>query len=92
MWLNKSWTSGLNASIGARYMGPMFTNNANTIRLGGWTTFTGAVGLRRDFWEWSLNAENLFNRERYFTGSDYSSQVYPGQPINVSTSIRLRFQ
>jgi TonB-dependent siderophore receptor len=91
-WLNKSWTSGLNASIGMRYMGPMFTNNSNTIRLGGWTTFGGAVGYRRGIWEWSLNAENLFNRERYFTGSDYSNQVYPGPPINVFSSIRFRFE
>ena len=92
VWINKSWVSGLNASLGMRYVGPMFTNNANTVRLGGWSTFNGSVGLRRDTWEWSLNAENLFNRERYFTPSDYSNQVYPGAPINVFTTIRLRFR
>ena len=42
-------------------------------------------------WEWSLNAENLFDRERYFLLGQYSEQVFPGQPINVSTTIRLRF-
>jgi iron complex outermembrane receptor protein len=92
VWLNKNWTAGINASIGMRYMGPMFTNNANTVELGGWTTFAGAVGYRRGIWEWSLNAENLFNRKRYFTGSDYSNQVYPGAPINVFSSIRFRFE
>lgn len=40
----------------------------------------------------NLNAENLLNRERYFLGSDYSNQVYPGAPINVFSSIRFRFQ
>jgi outer membrane receptor protein involved in Fe transport len=69
----------------------MFTNHSNTVRLGGWTTFSGSFGFRRDFWDWSVNAENLFNRERYFTPSDYSNQVYPGAPINVFTTIRFRF-
>ena len=90
VWLHKAWTSGFTAGVGTRYLGPMFTNNANTILLGGWTTFTGSVGYRRKSWEWNLNAENLLNRERYFLGSDYSNQVYPGAPINVFTSIRFR--
>jgi iron complex outermembrane receptor protein len=91
VWLTKAWSSGLTAGVGTRYMGPMFTNNANTIRMGGWTTFTGMVSYRRRNWEYSLNAENLLNRQRYFTGSDYSNQVYPGAPINVFGTIRWRF-
>ena len=91
-WLNKSWASGFSASLGTRYVGPMFTDNENTVRLGGWTTLSGAVGYRSDFWEWSLNADNLFNRKRYFTPSDYSNQVYPGAPINVFATMRFRFQ
>ena len=43
-------------------------------------------------WDWNVNVENLFNRERYFTGSDYSDQIYPGPPINVFTTIRLRLE
>lgn len=92
LWLTKIWKSGVSASLGMRYLGSMFTNNADTIRLGGWTTFSGAVGFRRSFYEWSLNAENLFNRERYSTASDYDNQVYPGQPINVFTTVRFRFR
>ena len=26
-----------------------------------------------------VNAENLFNRKRYFTPSEYTNQVYPGR-------------
>jgi iron complex outermembrane receptor protein len=90
-WLTKIWTSGFTAGFGARYLGPMFTNNANTVRMGGWTTFTGMVSYRKGIWEYALNAENLFNRQRYFTGADYSNQVYPGAPINIFATIRLRF-
>jgi iron complex outermembrane receptor protein len=91
-WLHKSWASGFTAAIGARYVGSMFTNNENTVRIGGWAIMSGSIGYRRNFWEWTLNAENLLNRERYFTPSDYTNQVYPGAPINVFASIRLRFQ
>jgi outer membrane receptor protein involved in Fe transport len=92
VWLTKSWKSGFQASAGMRYLGSMFTNPENTILLGGWTTFSGAAGYRRRFWEWSVNAENLFNRNRYFLGADYSDQVYPGAPINVFTTLRFRFR
>ncbi len=92
VWINKTWQSGFTASAGMRYLGPMFTNNANTIRLGGWSTFSGAVGYRRGAMEYMLNAENLFNRQRYFMGSDYQNQVYPGPPINVFATIRFRFE
>ena len=91
VWLHKSWRSGFTAAAGARYLGPMFTNNTNDIRLGGWTTFAGSVGYRQKTWEFDLNAENLFNRQRYFLGSDYSDQVYPGAPVNVFATVRFRF-
>lgn len=90
-WLTKSWNSGFTASLGSRNLSPMFTNNDNTVRMGGWTTFGGSVGYRRDMWEFQLNAENLFNRQRYFTGSDFSNQLYPGAPINVFATVRVRF-
>jgi len=90
-WLRKDWRSGFNASLGARYVGPQFSNNANTVRIGGFTIFSGAVGYRSESWEWSLNAENLFNRERYFLPGHFNNLVFPGPPINVTTSMRVRF-
>jgi len=92
LWLTKSWRSGFIAGAGVRYFGPIFTNNSDSIRLGGWTTVGGYAGYRRGVWEWTVNAENLLNRARYFLGSDYSDQVYPGAPINVFTTMRFRFR
>ena len=68
------------------------TRLPNAVRLGGFTVFNGAVGYRGSYYDWSLNAENLFNRERYFHPAQIASQVYPGQPINVFTTIRFRFR
>ena len=92
LWLTKGWRSGFIAGAGVRYFGPIFTNNSDSIRLGGWTTVGGYAGYRRGVWEWTVNAENLLNRARYFLGSDYSDQVYPGAPINVFTTMRFRFR
>ena len=61
------------------------------VQLDGYTIFSGAVGYRADRWEWSLNADNLFNKERYFFPGHYSGLVFPGQPINVTSTIRLKF-
>jgi iron complex outermembrane receptor protein len=90
-WIRKEWELGLNASIGMRYMGPQWINNTNTTRLGGFTVFSGAVGYATDRWEWSLNAANLFDRDRYFLPGHFSNLVFPGEPINVSSSIRVMF-
>jgi iron complex outermembrane receptor protein len=90
-WLRKDWQSGFNVSIGGRYLGSQFVNNTNTESLGGYMIASGAVGFRAERWDWSLNAENLFNRKRYFLPGHFSNQVFPGQPINVVSSIRLKF-
>ncbi len=90
-WLRKEWRSGMNAALGFRLVGRQFANDANSLRIGGYTTFSGAVGYRAERWEWSLNAENLFNRQRYFLPGQFGSNIFPGAPINVSSSIRLRF-
>ena len=75
-------------------MGSVFLNDANTARLGGWTTFKASAGLARRQFDWSVNAENLFGRERYIVSTlgSSGSQVFPGTAINVYTTIRFRFQ
>ncbi len=75
-----------------RYLSSVFTNDGDTIRVGGWTTFSGFASYHRGRVEYSLNAENLLNRNRYFLGSDYEDQVYPGAPINVFATVRYRFR
>jgi iron complex outermembrane recepter protein len=89
-WLTRDWKSGFEASLGAQYRSAMYTDYYDDVRLGGWTTFSGAIRYRHKRMEYGVNAENLFNRHRYFLGSDYSDQVYPGSPINVFATIRYR--
>jgi iron complex outermembrane receptor protein len=90
-WLRKDWRSGWGAALGARYVGKQFVNDSNATRIGGYTTLSGAVNYRRERWEWALNVENLLNRERYFLPGHFANLIFPGAPINASTSLRWRF-
>jgi len=90
-WIRKDFESGFNAAFGARYVGEQFANTGNTVRLDDYAIFSGAIGFRTPRWEWSLNAENLFDKEDYFLPGHFSNIVFPGQPINVTTTLRLRY-
>jgi len=91
LWLRKDWASGLSASVGARYLGRQFVNDSNSTELDGYGIVSAAVGYRTRAWEWSLNADNLFNNDSYFLPGHFSNLVFPGPPINVTSTIRFRF-
>jgi iron complex outermembrane recepter protein len=90
-WLRKDWAGGLNAAFGFRTLTEQFGDNANTQLVDGYTIFSGAVGYRTPRWEWALNAENLFNNEDYFLPGHFGNNAFPGQPINVTTTVRLKW-
>jgi iron complex outermembrane receptor protein len=91
LWVRKDFSSGFNAAFGIRYVGEQFVNDSNSVSLDPYTMFSGAVGYRTSRWEWTLNAENLFNNDDYLLPGHFSNLVFPGQPINVSSTIRFRF-
>jgi len=89
-WASREWDNGFRVSLGNRYRGRLFADTANLYRLGGWTTWDASAGYRRSRYDWSVNFENLLNRERYFVSAIYDSQLYPGTPFNVTTTLRVR--
>jgi TonB-dependent siderophore receptor len=91
LWLTKMWKSGITTSVGTRYISSQFVDDPDTVRLGGYTLFSGAIGYRRGIYELRLNAENLSDRQRYFDSGINGTQVYPGAPFNVFATVRLRF-
>ena len=92
MWLRKDFAGRFNAGFGLRYLAAQFGNNANTERLDDYTIFSGAVGYRTPGWDWTVNAENLFNNDNYFLPGHFGNNAFPGQPINVTTTIRLKWR
>jgi len=91
VWVRKDWASGFNVAGGGRRVGEQFANDANTLRLDGYATVAAAVGFRTARWEWQVNAENLFNKEDYVLPGHFSNLVFPGAPINVMTTFRLKY-
>ena len=75
-----------------RYLGAQYMNSTDTIFVGGYTVFSGAIGLRKKRFEMQVNAENLLDRQRYFVSQINGTQLYPGPPINVFATVRYRFQ
>ncbi|HKQ79668.1 MAG TPA: TonB-dependent receptor [Blastocatellia bacterium] len=73
-----------------RYLSSVFTSNENDIRLGGYATWDATAFYRRERWEFNVNFYNALNKERYFVGSIYRSQLYPGKPFNWLMTLRFR--
>ncbi|MFN3323263.1 MAG: TonB-dependent receptor [Bryobacteraceae bacterium] len=90
LWATRFWDNGLRISVGSRYVGPLFTDNRNSVRLGGYTIWDVSAGWRQGRLEYSINAMNLLNKHRFFVGAINDRQVYPGTPLNLFCSIRLR--
>ena len=91
MWIRKDFASGFHGAFGFRHLGEQFGNNSNSIVLDGYTLASGAIGFHTRQWDWSLNAENLFNKDDYFFPGHFGNNAFPGPPINVTTTIQLRF-
>jgi iron complex outermembrane receptor protein len=84
-------TTKLNVGLGGSYIRHYFTNTANTTIVPNVTTFDGMVSLQRSKYDLQANVSNLLNAERYFTSVINGIQLYPGQPISTTVTLRYRF-
>jgi iron complex outermembrane receptor protein len=91
LWLRKDFRGGLNAAFGFRYLSDQFTDNENEQTLDSYGIAAAAVGYRTPRWDWTVNIDNLFNNQNYFLPGHFSNNAFPGQPINVTTTIRLKW-
>ncbi len=87
----EGFRGGLNAAFGFRYLSEQFTDDANEQTLDSYGIAAAAVGYRTPRWDWTVNFDNLFNNEDYFTPGHFSNNAFPGQPFNVTTTIRLKW-
>ena len=81
----------LNGAITARYVGPQFEDDLNTLPLGGYVVID--VALSRAVTRWSevfVAIENLFDRT-YTTGRTTDGVVSIGTPRSVRGGLRLAF-
>ena len=91
LWIRKDFANGFHGAFGVRHLGEQFGNDTNTVVLEAYTLASGAIGFHARQWDWSLNADNLFNNDDYFFPGHFGNNAFPGPPINVSTTVRLRW-
>jgi TonB-dependent siderophore receptor len=91
VWVRKDWDAGFNVAFGTRHVSEQFANNGNTLVLDAYTLASAAVGYRAPRWDWSLNVDNLFDNEDYFLPGHFSNLAFPGPPVSVTTTVRLRY-
>ncbi|HKX32652.1 MAG TPA: TonB-dependent receptor [Blastocatellia bacterium] len=90
LWATYRWKNGFGGGLGGRYLSRVFTSNENDIRLGGYATWDATAFYRRERWEFNVNFYNALNKERYFVGGIYRTQLYPGRPFNWLMTLRFR--
>ncbi len=90
LWATKWFKERVGLAVGANYVGIMFSDNANQVRLGNYVLADAAVFLRLKQAEFAVNLNNLFNRRRYFNTAIYDFQLYPGAPFNALFTVRWK--
>jgi iron complex outermembrane receptor protein len=91
LWLRKDFRGGLNAAFGYRHLSEQFTDNANTLTLDSYGIAAAAVGYRTPRWDWTVNVDNLFDNDTYFLPGHFSNNAFPGPPVNVTTTVRMKW-
>ncbi len=91
VWTAYDWPSGLGLSVGVRALSSQFGERLNVFKIDGYGLLNAAVRYSRRSIEYAVNINNLTDT-KYFASSLYDTQMYPGEPINVLGTIRVRLR
>jgi iron complex outermembrane recepter protein len=91
IWTAYDWANGFGINVGARAQSKVFIDNANTLTYDGYGVLNLGARYRRGSVEYAVNVNNLTDSE-YFASVLYDTQLYPGEPINVLGTVRIRFR
>jgi outer membrane receptor protein involved in Fe transport len=77
--------------LGGRYVHGYYMNSANTTFMPSRTTMDGAINVTHGSYDLTVNLVNLLDKERYYVSQiNGGSQLYPGQPLNATVTVRYR--
>jgi iron complex outermembrane receptor protein len=91
VWSGYDWTNGFGVNVGLRSQTEVFIDRENTLTFDGYGVLNVGARYRRGAVEYAVNVNNLTDTE-YFSSVLYDTQLYPGEPINVLGTIRVRFR
>jgi iron complex outermembrane recepter protein len=91
IWTAYDWPNGFGINAGARAQSKVFIDRTNTLTFDGYGLLNVGARYRRGSVEYAVNVNNLTDTE-YFASVLYDTQLYPGEPINVLGTVRIRFR
>jgi iron complex outermembrane receptor protein len=91
LWTGYAWPNGLGLNAGVRYLGTTFADNANVFEVDGYGLLNIGVRYTRGIFEYALNVNNATSTDYFVPHQDYA-QVYPGDPVNVLGTVRIRLR
>jgi iron complex outermembrane receptor protein len=87
--LNIDWLKGFSIGGGARYVGRVFNDDANTSITPSFTLFDAVLRYDHGPWRFIINANNIFN-EKYFSASS-GGNFFRGTERMVIGTLKLHF-
>jgi iron complex outermembrane receptor protein len=91
LWTAYDWPSGFGINVGARAQSKVFIDRDNLLTFDGYGVLNAGARYRRGAVEYAVNVNNLTDTN-YFASVLYDTQLYPGEPINVLGTVRIRFR
>ena len=88
LWLSRKLGWGLGVGAGARYVGNQYIAEDNTFEIDDYWLLNAALSYQRNGWRWSVNLENLTDRE-YQTRGFAGYSVIPGNPFAAYAKLEL---
>jgi iron complex outermembrane receptor protein len=91
LWTGYDWANGFGMNVGVRAQSKLFIDRTNSLTFDGYGVLNVGARYRRGPVEYALNVNNVTDTE-YFSSVLYDTQLYPGEPINVLGTIRVRLR
>lgn len=91
LWTAYDWPSGLGVNVGLRAQSQMFIDRDNAFTIDGYGLLNLGVRYQRGAVEYAVNINNVTDTE-YVASVLYDSQMYPGEPVNMLGTVRVRLR
>lgn len=91
VWTAYDWPNGFGVNVGVRAQSKVFIDRDNLLTFDGYGTLNLGARYRRGPVEYSVNVNNVTDTD-YFASVLYDTQMYPGEPITVLGTVRIRFR
>jgi iron complex outermembrane receptor protein len=84
-----AFANGFSVAVNARTQGDQFLNDANTLRFDGYALLNLNGTYTRGRMQYALTLSNLTDTE-YWASTLGNTQLYPGEPLRVMATVRVR--